>query len=235
MAEWKYVGSELDLFTAVRHWKAYWSGEIRPFVKGDVLEVGAGIGSNTRYLDRGDLKRYVCLEPDRELVERLTAQLGCRSPRRYEVICGTLESLSAGDRFDTIVYIDVLEHIEDDQAELRKAAARLRPGGRLIVLSPAHQWLYTPFDKALGHCRRYTRAMLRAISPPQSELMRCRYLDSVGVLASAANRFLLRQPMPSKAQLQFWDTFLVPCSRLADRCLMHSAGKTIVAIWRRAA
>src|ERR1039458_8198015 len=67
MTEFKYVGSELDLFAAVRHWKSYWSAEMRRFIRGDVLEAGAGIGSNTRYLDTGRLGRFVCLEPDTEL------------------------------------------------------------------------------------------------------------------------------------------------------------------------
>jgi hypothetical protein len=52
MNEFKYVGSELDLFATVCNWNAYWSQQIRPFLRGDILEVGAGIGSNTRFLDR---------------------------------------------------------------------------------------------------------------------------------------------------------------------------------------
>ena len=67
MSELKYVGSELDLFAGVVNWKAYWAREIRPFVGGDILEVGAGIGSNTRLLDPGGAGRWVCLEPDPEL------------------------------------------------------------------------------------------------------------------------------------------------------------------------
>ena len=68
MSEFKYVGSELDLFADVWNWKAYWSRHIRPFLRGDILEVGAGIGSNTRFLDPdGGTGRWVCLEPDPEL------------------------------------------------------------------------------------------------------------------------------------------------------------------------
>jgi SAM-dependent methyltransferase len=231
MTEFKYVGSELDLFAVVHHWKSYWSAELRPFITGDVLEVGAGIGSNTRYLDTGELGRFVCLEPDVGLICRLQEQLGNGS-RKYETMCGTLESVPSGDQFDTICYIDVLEHIRDDAAELNRAAAHLRPGGRVIVLSPAHQWLFTPFDAAIGHFRRYTKAMLRSISPAGLELASCRYLDSVGLAASAANLWFLKQSMPTQKQLRFWDNFLVPPSRVFDRLLLHSIGKTIVAVWR---
>jgi SAM-dependent methyltransferase len=234
MTEFKYVGSELDLFALVRHWKSYWSAEMRRFIKGDVLEVGAGIGSNTQYLDTGGLGRFVCLEPDTQLVGRLVGELG-RGGRKFEAVCGTLASIPAQEQFDTICYIDVLEHIEDDRAELNLAAAHLRPGGRVIVLSPAHQWLFTPFDAAIGHFRRYTRSMMTAISPQGLELESCWYLDSVGLAASAANLWFLKQSMPTQRQLHFWDTFLVPISRVVDRLFGHSIGKTIVAVWRKAA
>jgi len=232
MTEFKYLGSELDLFAAVRHWKSYWSADVRPFIRGDVLEVGAGIGSNTRYLDTGRLGRFVCLEPDKQLVGRLEEQLR-NGGRKYEVICGTLESVPAEQQFDTICYIDVLEHIQDDDVELCRAAAHLRHGGRVIVLSPAHQWLFTPFDAAIGHFRRYTRATLKSISPAGLEIESCRYLDSVGMAASAANLCFLKQSMPTRQQLHFWDTFLVPPSRIFDRLLLHSIGKTIVVVWRK--
>jgi SAM-dependent methyltransferase len=207
---------------------------MRQFIRGDVLEVGAGIGSNTRYLDTGRLGRFVCLEPDTQLAGRLEDELRSGT-RKYEAVRGTLESMPAQEQFDTLCYIDVLEHIEDDRAELDRAATHLRPGGRVIVLSPAHQRLFTPFDAAIGHFRRYNRTMVRALSPVGLELESCRYLDSVGLAASAANLWLLKQSMPTREQLHFWDTFIVPISRVMDRLLLHSLGKTIVAVWRKPA
>jgi len=136
-------------------------------------------------------------------------------------------------QFDTILYIDVVEHIEKDREELKRAASHLRPGGHLIVLSPAHQRLFSPFDAAIGHFRRYNRAMLRAISPAGLLLERMRYLDSAGMILSAANMLLLRQSMPTAAQLRFWDLCIVPISRVLDKLLLYSIGKTVIAVWRR--
>ncbi len=235
MSEFKYVGSELDLFAAVWNWKTYWSDQIRPFLRGDILEVGAGIGSNTQLLDRGGLGRWVCLEPDAELIGQLSRNLAeTESKRAYETVCGTLDSLP-GQQFDTMIYIDVLEHIGNDGEELNHAALHLRDGGNLIVLSPAHQRLFSPFDAAIGHFRRYNSAMLRAISPPGLRLERMRYLDCAGLILSAANMLLLRQSMPTKAQLKFWDSFVIPVSRIFDRLFLYSIGKTIIAIWRKEA
>jgi hypothetical protein len=155
------------------------------------------------------------------------------SRRIYEAECGTLsEVYASGQRFDTILYIDVLEHIHDDRAELRLAASCLRAGGGIVVLSPAHQWLFNAFDSSIGHFRRYNRRMLRNISPVGLYMEKVIYLDSVGMLASAANSIFLRQQMPTQGQLRFWDRYLVPASRVLDRLLLNSVGKSILAVWR---
>lgn len=233
MSDFAYPGTELDLFSSQRNWKAYWARQLRPFVKGDVLEVGAGIGSNTPFLDSiGGTGRWVCLEPDPALSARLTQSLGrMRAGRSHEVVCGTIDRLS-GQKFDTIVYIDVLEHIRDDREELDRAVMHLRPGGHIIVLSPAHPRLFSPYDAAIGHVRRYNARMLRNISPPALRLERLRYLDCAGLILSAANTLFLRQSMPTPAQLRFWDRWMVPLSRVLDKVFLYSVGKTIVAIWR---
>jgi 2-polyprenyl-3-methyl-5-hydroxy-6-metoxy-1,4-benzoquinol methylase len=109
-------------------------------------------------------------------------------PPSCEAHAGTLAGLPAQRSFDSILYIDVLEHIEDDRVEARHAAGRLRSGGKLIVLAPAHQWLYSPFDEAIGHFRRYSRSSLAAAVPSELKLVELRYLDCVGLLASKAHR-----------------------------------------------
>lgn len=233
MTDFKYVGSELELFAAACNWKSYWSRRIRAFISGDVIEVGAGIGSNTRFLDSGGRRRWVCVEPDPLLIDLLTKNLNQTTDSQYETVCGTLQSLNADQRFDTIIYIDVLEHIEDDREELSAAAKRLRPGGSIIVLSPAHQWLFSPFDAAIGHFRRYNHSMLRNISPADLTLEHLFYLDSAGLIASAANLLFLRQSMPTKAQLRFWDQWIVPISRVLDNLLRGAVGKSVIAVWRR--
>jgi SAM-dependent methyltransferase len=233
MSEFKYVGSELDLFAAAWNWKSYWSQQVRPFLRGGILEVGAGIGSNVRFLDpKGGTGPWVCLEPDPELLGQLVKSLRETEPRRaYQTVCGTLEGSVAGQQFDTIIYIDVLEHIDNDREELDRAASHLRPGGHLIVLSPAHQRLFSPFDAAMRHVRRYNRPMLQRISPANLRLARMRYLDCAGLILSVANVLFLRQSMPTKAQIIFWDRWIVPISRVLDRLLLYSVGKTIIAVW----
>jgi len=225
----KYEGSELDLFEKARNWKAYWRAQIRDFVRGDVLEVGAGIGANTLTLAGLDFERWTCLEPDAALAARVTLPPGGR--HRSEV--GTIDDLPADARFDSILYIDVLEHIGDDRAEMARAAARLNPGGAVIVLSPAHPFLFTPFDAAIGHFRRYTRSSLAAAAPEGLRIEKLKYLDTVGVLAVAANLWLLKSSAPAESQILLWDRVLVPLSRIVDPMLAGRVGKSVLGIWRK--
>ena len=131
---------------------------------------------------------------------------------------------------DSVLYIDVLEHIEHDADELLAARPHLRPGGHLVVLSPAHQWLFTPFDRAIGHFRRYSASTLQAVVPPGLSMVRLRYLDCVGMCASLGNKALLRQDMPTTRQIEIWDRVMVPLSRTFDPWLRFRVGKSILGI-----
>jgi len=230
VTELPYVGTELEIFSHAVNWKRYWADRIHPYVRGVVLEVGAGTGVNTAFLKTERCSQWVCLEPDAVLAGELKTRcrtLGC------DVVVGTMDDVAEPSRFDTIVYIDVLEHIADDRAELRRAAACLRVGGHLAVLAPAHQWLFTPFDAAIGHHRRYTRRTLAEVAPPGLEPVRIDYLDTVGVLLSLGNRVALRQRMPAQKQVLLWDRVAIPVSRLVDPLLRYRAGKSVLGVWRR--
>lgn len=227
-SEFKYTGSELDLFEKARNWKGYWRAEVAGYVRGEVLEVGAAIGANTRTLVDLEYERWTCLEPDAELAARIAVPPG----GRHKPVAGTIDKLPSGAMFDAILYIDVLEHIEDDRAEMARAAARLKPGGVLIVLAPAHPFLFTPFDRAIGHFRRYTRNSLRAVAPANLRIEKLAYLDAAGMLASAANRLLLRTSMPTERQILAWDRLLVPVSRWIDPVFAGRVGKSVLGIWR---
>lgn len=231
-----YIGSELELFREAHLWKDYYRSFVAPHLGPRVLEVGAGLGGTTQHLCYRDHQRWVCLEPDTVLageIERLRGQ--GQLPAFCAIQVGTVADLPANDLYDSILYIDVLEHIADDRAEMDRAAAHLLPHGKLIVLAPAHNWLFSPFDAAIGHYRRYDRWLMQEAAPPGLECVALRYLDSVGLLASLGNRLFLRRSMPSLKQIHFWDRRLVPSSRFVDWLLRYRLGKSILGIWRKPA
>jgi ubiquinone/menaquinone biosynthesis C-methylase UbiE len=227
----KYVGGELNVFSNAKNWKRYIAKHLRGYVGGDVLEVGSGLGSVTGVLSSG-ARRWMCLEPDPDLLVRARSLLSSQRVN-CEFVIGTLETMSAEEAFDAILYIDVLEHIEDDRLELLRASRHVNPNGVICVLAPAHPMLYSEFDKAIGHFRRYTKATLSAAGPPGFRLERLVYLDCCGWLASAANRFILRSAAPGNKQIAFWDRVLVSLSRVFDPVLGYSVGKSVLGVWRR--
>jgi len=234
MSEYCYIGDELDLFSRANNWKSYWCRQIFPFLRGEVLEVGAGLGANTQLLFNDNCTGWVCLEPDSRLVNELKDNLRLKlNSAKIEIVNGTVSDLPDSASFDSIIYIDVLEHIEKDSQEMLQAMARLREGGHLIVLSPAHQMLFSAFDARIGHFRRYSKATLKSVVPDSLKLRRLRYLDSCGMLASLANRLMLHQGLPNLKQIAFWDRTLVPLSILTDKCLGYSLGKTVLGVWQK--
>jgi ubiquinone/menaquinone biosynthesis C-methylase UbiE len=229
-----YAGGELETFARAENWKRYLAAQIRPFLGRDVLEVGGGLGETALALATPAQHSWVLLEPDAELAARARERLQSpRSAPRADVRVATVESLREDESFDAAIYVDVLEHIAEDRAELARVVPHLRAGGHLIVLAPAHQWLYSPFDRAIGHCRRYSAPTLAALGPAGVRLVRLRYLDAIGLLASAANRVFLRQTMPTLSQVRFWDTWLVSSSRVVDPLIRYHLGKSVLAVWQR--
>jgi SAM-dependent methyltransferase len=227
-----YLGRELELFAAAHRWRAYWGRKVAPFLGARVLEVGAGIGSTALALWRPGIEDWLAIEPDPALAERFRERTATLQPRP-RVHEGTLAGLSGEGDFDTALYIDVLEHLADDAEEVAHAARLLRRGGHLVALSPGHPMLYSPFDKAIGHVRRYTRSGLAQVVGRHCTVVQAIHLDSVGALLSLGNRLLLRAAEPTRRQLAFWDGICVPLSRLLDPLVAHRFGRSVLVVGRR--
>jgi hypothetical protein len=227
-----YVGTELEVFQHATNWKVYWSSQMRPFVSGKCCEVGAGLGANLSFLQSPKALAWTMIEPD----PQLCIPLSKLASDDIRIVKGDLRSIANSETFDSIVYIDVLEHIQNDVEQVELATKHLAPNGHLCVLVPAHEWLRSPFDDSIGHVRRYDRARFVEIAKKaQLEVVILRELDSVGLFASLANKFVLLDSSPSHAQISFWDKGLVPLSKFVDRLVFHKCGKSILAVFKKPA
>jgi glycosyltransferase involved in cell wall biosynthesis len=152
----------LDAFADAPNFNRWMADTIRPYVGNDVLEIGAGMGNLTRLLLPGR-KRYVATDIDREHLERLRARLSHR-PRletaELNAADGACRETYRG-QMDTVVCLNVLEHIEDDCGALRNIHSMLRDGGRVVILVPCGQSIFNSLDEELGHFRRYSEDRLR--------------------------------------------------------------------------
>ncbi len=230
-----YIGNELTLFSHATNWKNYWGNIVRPFLGKEVLDVGAGIGSTAALLnDPEKIDSWTYIEPDSALAAEILQKIETGElAKNGRVLTAILSDQKPDKLYDSLLYIDVIEHIEHDADELALAFKFLKPGGHLIVVVPAHQFLYSPFDQAIGHFRRYNKEMLRKAAPSGLTEVKLRYLDSLGMLASMTNRYFLKQDYPKLKQVLFWDKTIVPVSKLMDPVLGYSLGKSLVGIWRK--
>lgn len=232
--EFEYQGTELALFATAVNWRSYWTSLVDPYLCGEVLEVGAGLGSVTKRLHARACVWHA-MEPDPHMAASISDWVVGDHADNVKVHCGTLADLPATPAFDVVLYADVLEHIQEDAQELASAIARLRAGGHLVVLVPAHQALFSPFDARIGHFRRYSLASIRAIAPVGGREVFAGYLDAIGLAASVTNRFVLRSGEPTPKQVGLWDRLMVPMSRRVDPLIRHRLGKSVMVVWEKQA
>src|SRR5579862_9200744 len=152
----------LDAFAQAPNFNRWMADTIRPYVGRHVLEIGAGMGNLTRQLIPGR-KRYVATDIDRAHLDRLRNRLGHRPNLEIAELNAALpddHELFQG-QMDTVICLNVLEHIEDHMGALRNIRALLEDGGRAIILVPCGQSIYNSLDEELGHFLRYSEEQLR--------------------------------------------------------------------------
>jgi SAM-dependent methyltransferase len=204
--------------------------EIAPYLGRRVLEVGSGHGNLVALL----LDRELVVATDVEatsvqLLRQKYADHGHIHACLYDVRELADEQLKAF-RVDTVVSLNVLEHIEDDVAALLNMAQLLSGNGCLIVIVPAHQWLYGTMDSAIGHFRRYTkRGLARKLESAGLSIEQQFYLNALGALGWLTNGRLLRQQIPPTGQLS-WFNRLVPVLRWAEQRIRPPFGLSLVSV-----
>lgn len=151
----------LDALAQTPRFNRWMAATIRPWVGARVLEIGAGIGNLSQYL-APRRQQYVASDIDDEHLARLRVRFQNR-PNMRMAHCDLSQSQDfapLAGQADTVICLNVLEHIGDDAAGLGNIASALEPGGRAIVLVPQDQRIYGTLDKVLGHYRRYSDAEL---------------------------------------------------------------------------
>lgn len=229
------VGLEtLALFSHADKFNRWMFDCIAPHCKGRIFEMGSGIGNISKYLlEAGDRvvlsdvnKGYCKYLEDRFRHERSLEQVICAdasAPTWLNPFPSLLHS------FDTVVTLNVIEHIQNDGAAIANCKRLLRMNGQLVVLVPAFQGLYNRMDKELGHFRRYNKKTLSALCEEQGlKISETRYFNLAGVPG-----WWLSGRMGSKKiatrQLKLFNA-LVPLLKLADKPFKNLAGLSVIAV-----
>jgi len=207
--------------------------EIRPFVKGDILEVGSGTGTYSEMLYRDFAGRLFLTDIHPSYLAQLrnrfqngrvvVRSLDLNSREHFEAL--------GGHKFDTVVCMNVLEHVRNDVLSLSSLKRLLRPEGVLVLLVPAYGFLYNTIDRAIGHHRRYTkRELILKLNSAGFAIRRIFYYNMFGILGWYVSGSILRRPDVDRGALSYFNR-LVPIFRVVERLVpFRPAGISIIAI-----
>ncbi|MFI5394402.1 MAG: glycosyltransferase [Candidatus Binatia bacterium] len=219
----------------LRHARRYneWIWDrLAPYVGDRVLEVGCGVGNFTRFLS--NRSHVVATDNSEHYLAFLRRTLEHRDNieiRHVNWEDPNLDGLRA-QRFDTVVCLNVLEHIENDDAALATFASLLEPGGRLVLQVPALHRLYGEIDRAIGHWRRYERDELTAkLTGHGLATEEASYFNVPGVLGWYVNSVLLKRRSVPGLQARLAN-LLVPWLRLEQRW-QPRRGMALIAVSRK--
>ena len=226
-----YPGKELEAMASATHYRRWIVDAFAPYLGRHVAEVGAGIGSITRILLERPLDRLVAFEPSTNMFPHLAdAVKGHANARAINALFGGEQ---AGQDYDSVAYINVLEHVEHEREELLAAYNALRTGGHLLVFVPALAWLYSNFDREVGHFRRYSRDGLeRVVAHAGFQVVQARYFDVAGVLPWYLYFTLMGRGM-GKGSVSLYDRVVVPPMRVLEGWVAPPLGKNILLVARR--
>jgi 2-polyprenyl-3-methyl-5-hydroxy-6-metoxy-1,4-benzoquinol methylase len=136
-------------------------------------------------------------------------------------------------KFDTIFALNVVEHIPDHEQALRNAMKMLRPGGKVVILVPAFQFLFNGFDKQLDHQRRYTRKTLKKLIEGSGfKLKSTQYFNFIAILGWYISGNILKKEMIPGGQMKLYDK-LVPLWKIIDFFTNRIAGVSVIQVGKK--
>ncbi len=208
--------------------------EIEPFLQGDMLEVGSGLGTySQKIVDKFSDNKIILSDVDSSYVQNLSKRFKGLS----NVYVNKLDLSNLSDfkrlphKVDTIFALNVLEHIEDDVSVLNNAYDVLKSGGRFVILVPAHKFLFCNLDSAVGHFRRYTKKDFeKKVAETKFKVGTMFYFDSLAMLGWYFNGKILKKTVIDEGVMKVFDA-LVPFLKLFDKyVLMKKIGTSLIVV-----
>jgi SAM-dependent methyltransferase len=200
---------------------------VEPHLGAHVLEIGAGHGMFTERIAASS--RVVATDLSRRCVDVLTERFA--NEANVEVRLADMAEATSSGAYDSVVLINVLEHIEDDATALKQLATVLKPGGKAILWVPALPELYSNFDRRIGHFRRYKLAELsRLVQDSGLDILDARYVNVVGLVAWWTLARKLGRTPTTNGKTQMFDRAVVPIARRVESKRPPPLGQSIFCV-----
>lgn len=222
----------LEVISGATRFNKWMYAEIKPFLKGDILEIGSGIGNISQYvINNGYDITLSDYNPAyyKYLQENFSKTPNVRSILQLDLLHPDFKTEYAAleEKFDTIFMLNVIEHLKDDPIAVDNCKFMLKQNGHFIVLAPAYNWLYCRIDKELGHYRRYTlKKMKQLIKDQNMEVINGQYFNFLGTIGWFLFGKVFKRKMLGKEMNSF--NQLVPIAKLLDKLFMKRIGLSVI-------
>jgi SAM-dependent methyltransferase len=212
----------------------------RPFLGKRIVEVGAGAGSFSKLLLETSPQRLDAIEPSVNLYPLLSKHLrnvdvGRVGHAHQGTLGDSLATIRKAGAPDSVIYVNVLEHIEDDVQELQTMHSLLQPGGHALIFAPAHPWLMGSMDRQLGHYRRYNQtSLVEKCKAAGFSVRLSSYFDMLGIVPWWVKYCVLHSGSMEPAAVRFYDRFVVPVSHLLESVIRPPLGRNVILVAEKA-
>jgi len=225
-----YHGRDLEAMSFATNYHQLIVDEFRPFLGQRIAEVGGGMGNFSEFLLACDISELVTFEPSENMFPVLERNLSRYNNVHLKKDYFENHSDEYIQQFDSVCYVNVLEHIENDREALIQAHRTLREKGHLLIFVPALQFLYSKFDSLIGHYRRYTKpGLVDLVNSAGYSIVKARYFDSVGILPWYLAYVVCKMTTGSR-YFFLYDKIVVPVVGFIERKITPPIGKNILLI-----
>jgi 2-polyprenyl-3-methyl-5-hydroxy-6-metoxy-1,4-benzoquinol methylase len=231
----EYVGKDLEAMSFAVNYHKWILDEFRPFLGKRVVEVGAGTGSFSELLLQENIDSFSLVEPS-EMFESLTtnvSQIKNGAPVDFynSIFSEAAAEICEKQKPDSIIYVNVLEHIENDAAELKHIYRTLDKGGRCFIFVPALMWLYGEFDRKIGHFRRYTKSEVEEKCQSAGfKVLKSKYFDFGGIAPWFVKYKVLKSDSLDSGAVTLYDKIAVPFVKGMENFVNVPLGKNVLLV-----
>lgn len=232
-----YTGRELEAMSWAINYHRWILEIFRPYLGQHIVEVGAGFGSFSELiLSEHDFQTLSLVEPSQNMYEHLSdhvrkSYLGKNVETYHGTFIEAAPIIRSQKTVDSILYVNVLEHIADDQRELEAVRETLSNSGHVFLFVPALSWLYGPFDRRVGHIRRYTKSEVEdKLLRTGFKIVRSAYFDFPGIVSWWFKYRVMKSATMENGAVKFYDRFIIPPVRWIETRIPPPIGKNVLAI-----
>ncbi len=231
----KVTISDLEIMIQAKNYRNWMYRRLAPSIGQRILEVGAGIGNFTEmFLDR---ELIVPSDKYQSCVEYLKTRLNTNPkvvPLQLDLENPAAAENLADFSFDTVICLNVLEHVQDDLRALSYMHSVLAPAGRLVLLVPAFQFLYGSVDRAIEHHRRYTKKdLIPKMRQTGFKIENTFYMNVIGMFGWFWNNRIMKIEEENSAQIGLFDYYIAPWAERIERLAPPPFGLSLIAIGRK--